>query len=79
MNEAELYRFLRQLDRLEALREDLQEIALRGGTAGDEDEDLPPIDEVAVQREMADLGVSTLAEVEAQIATMHAQLDEEEE
>lgn len=74
--EAELYALMRQLDRLEELREDLLEIALRGGVSGDEIED--DIDEQAVLAEMAALGVKSLDEVERRMTALNAQLDEHE-
>jgi len=74
--QAELYALLRQLDRLEELREDLLEIALRGGVSADELEE--DIDENVILEEMAALGVKSLDEVEARIASLNAQLDEQE-
>jgi hypothetical protein len=82
--DAEIYALLRQLDRLEELREDLIEIALRGGTSGDDVEDdveadIEDIDEQAILQEMAALGVRSLEDVERRMAELNAQLDEREE
>ena len=74
--ESDLYAMLRQLDRLEELREDLLEIALRGGVSADDIED--DIDEQAVLEEMAALGVRTLDDVERRMAELNARLDEQE-
>ncbi|HEY8600981.1 MAG TPA: hypothetical protein VIL85_21280 [Thermomicrobiales bacterium] len=80
---AELYALMRQLDRLEELREDLQELALRGGASlDDEDEDedieIEELDVAALTAELADLGLTTLDDVERRIAELNARLDEEE-
>ncbi len=80
---AELYALMRQLDRLEELREDLQELALRGGESiDDEDEDddleIEELDVAALTAELSDLGLTTLDDVERQIAELNARLDEEE-
>ncbi len=74
-----LYALIRRLDRLEELREDLQEIALRGGTQGDEEDDIEPLDQQAITNEMAALGIRTFDELERQIADLNAQLDAREE
>ena len=73
-----LYDLLRQLDRLEELREDLQEFALRGGAALEEDEeaDADPLDEAALLAEMQTLGVKTLGEVEERIAELNERIDQ---
>ena len=75
--ESELYAMLRQLDRLEELREDLLEIALRGGVSADDLEE--DIDEQVVLEEMAALGVTSLDEVERRMAELNARLDENEQ
>jgi hypothetical protein len=73
--DAELYALIKRLDRLEELREDLQEIALRGGTQGDEEDEIEPLDQQAITNEMAALGIRTFDELERQIADLNAQLD----
>ena len=70
-----IYDLLTQLDRLEDLREDLQEFALRGGAAIDEDED-DALDEAAMLAEMQTVGVRTLGELEERIAALNEQLDQ---
>ncbi len=80
---AELYALMRQLDRLEELREDLQELALRGGESiddedEDEDIDIEELDVAALTAELSDLGLTTLDDVERRIAELNARLDEEE-
>ena len=80
--DAEIYALLRQLDRLEELREDLIEIALRGGTSGedvddDAEADIEDLDEQAILQEMAALGVRSLEDVERRMAELNAQLDED--
>ena len=77
--DAELYALIRRLDRLEELREDLQEIALRGGTQGDEEDEVEPLDQQAITDEMAALGIRTFDELERQIADLNAQLDARED
>lgn len=69
MDEKELYDLLAMLDRLEELREDLEELERQGLTPDDEavDEDL--------RAEMATLGVRSVADVEARIAELNAQID----
>ena len=66
--EAELYALMRQLDRLEELREDMLEVALRGGATVDADEDddldIKEIDVAALMAELSDLGLRTLDDVE---------------
>ena len=76
-----LYELLTQLDRLEDLREDLQELALRGGVGDDEelDEDGRVLDQEAILAEMTALGVRTLGEVEERIAALNEQMDRLEE
>lgn len=74
-----LYALIKRLDRLEELREDLQEIALRGGTQGDEEDDIEPLDQQAITNEMAALGIRTFDELERQIADLNAQLDARED
>jgi len=81
---AELYALMRQLDRLEELREDLQELALRGGESiddegEDEDIDIEELDVAALTAELSDLGLTTLDDVERRIAELNARLDEEDE
>jgi hypothetical protein len=76
--DATLYALIKRLDRLEELREDLQEIALRGGTQGDEDDDIEPLDQQAITNEMAALGIRTFDELERQIADLNVQLDARE-
>ena len=79
--EAELYALMRQLDRLEGLREDMLELALRGGAGDideDEDEEIEPLDIAALQQELDELGLRTLDDVERRIAELNARLDEEE-
>jgi hypothetical protein len=77
--DAEIYALLRQLDRLEELREDLIEIALRGGTSSeDAEEDIDDINEQAILQEMTALGVRSLEDVERRMADLNAQLDERE-
>ena len=77
--DATLYALIKRLDRLEELREDLQEIALRGGTQGDEEDDVEPLDQQAITNEMAALGIRTFDELERQIADLNAQLDARED
>ena len=80
--EAELYALMRQLDRLEELREDLIELALRGGAGGDDEDDevdeIEPLDVGALQAELDTLGLRSLDDVERRIAELNARLDEEE-
>jgi hypothetical protein len=76
--DATLYALIKRLDRLEELREDLQEIALRGGTQGDEEDDIEPLDQQAITNEMEALGIRTFDELERQIADLNAQLDARE-
>jgi DNA polymerase III delta prime subunit len=81
--DADIYALLRQLDRLEELREDLIEIALRGGTSGEDVEadveaDIEDLDEQAILQEMTALGVRSLEDVERRMAELNAQLDERE-
>jgi uncharacterized small protein (DUF1192 family) len=70
-----IYEILTELDRLEDLREDLQEFALRGGATLDEDED-DALDEAAMLAEMQAVGVQTLGELEERIAALNEQLDQ---
>ncbi len=76
-----LYELLTQLDRLEDLREDLQELALRGGVGDDEEleEEGKVLDEELILAEMTALGVRTLGEVEERIAVLNEQMDRLEE
>jgi hypothetical protein len=76
-----LYDLLTQLDRLEDLREDLQELALRGGVGDVEelDEEGKVLDEELILAEMTALGVRTLGEVEERIAALNEQIDHLEE
>ena len=78
------YDLLDLFDRLEELREDLQELALRGGESiDDEDEeediDIEELDVAALTAELSDLGLTTLDDVERRIAELNARLDEEDE
>ncbi len=57
------------LDRLEELREDLEELALNGRALDD-----PDVDE-DLRAEAETLGVRTVADVEARMAELHAQVD----
>ena len=68
-----IYEILTELDRLEDLREDLQEFALRGGVGDvDElDEEGKVLDEELILAEMTALGVRTLGEVEERIAALN--------
>ena len=70
-----LYDLLTELDRLEDLREDLQEFALRGGATIDEDDD-DVLDEAAMLAEMQAVGVRTLGDLEERIAALNEQLDQ---
>ena len=70
-----IYEILTELDRLEDLREDLQEFALRGGATIDEDED-DVLDEAAMLAEMQAVGVRTLGDLEERIAALNEQLDQ---
>jgi uncharacterized small protein (DUF1192 family) len=70
-----IYEILTELDRLEDLREDLQEFALRGGATLDEGED-DALDEAAMLAEMQAVGVQTLGELEERIAALNEQLDQ---
>ena len=70
-----IYEILTELDRLEDLREDLQEFALRGGATLDEDED-DALDEAAMLAEMQAVGVRTLGDLEERIAALNEQLDQ---
>jgi hypothetical protein len=76
-----LYDLLTQLDRLEDLREDLQELALRGGVGDDDelDEEGKVLDEEVILAEMAALGVRTLGDVEERIAQLNERIDHLEE
>lgn len=73
-----LYDLLARLDRLEDLREDLQELALRGGVgdADELDEEGKILDEEVILAEMTALGVRTLGEVEERIAALNDQIDQ---
>ena len=67
MDDKELYDLLSMLDRLEELREDLEELALNGqGLAGADDD---------LRQEMEVLGIRDLADVERRIAELNAQVD----
>jgi hypothetical protein len=68
-DEKELYDALAMLDRLEELREDLEELALNGRALDD-----PDVDE-DLRVEAATLGVRTVADVEARMAELNAQVD----
>ncbi len=57
------------LDRLEELREDLEELALNGRTLDD-----PDVDE-DLRAEAETLSVRTVADVEARMAELNAQVD----
>ena len=68
-DDKELYDLLSMLDRLEEVREDLEELDLRGLAIDDEgvDEEL--------REELAALGVDSLAGVERRIAELNAQIE----
>ena len=67
MDDKELYDLLSMLDRLEDLREDLEELALNGhGLAGADDD---------LRQEMELLGIRELPDVERRIAELNAQVD----
>ncbi len=68
-DEKELYDALAMLDRLEELREDLEELALNGRTLDD-----PDVDE-DLRAEAETLSVRTVADVEARMAELNAQVD----
>lgn len=68
-DEKELYDALAMLDRLEELREDLEELALNGRALDD-----PDVDE-DLRAEAETLGVRAVADVEARMAELNAQVD----
>ena len=67
-DDKDLYDLLSMLDRLEELREDLQELELTGGTLDDGSSD-------DLREELAALGVDSLAGVERRIAELNAQIE----
>ena len=67
MDDKELYDLLSMLDRLEDLREDLEELALNGRGVADADDDL--------RQEIDLLGIRDLGDVERRIAELNAQVD----
>ena len=67
-----IYDLMNELDLLEELREDLLEVALRGGIVDDDEE----IDEALLAQEMAALGVTSLDDVERRMVDLNEQLDE---
>ncbi len=67
MDDKELYDLLSMLDRLEDLREDLEELALNGRGIVDADDDL--------RKEIDLLGIRDLDDVERRIAELNAQVD----
>ena len=68
-DDKDLYDLLSMLDRLEELREDLEELALSGRSIDDEDVDEDLREEVRV------LGVRTIEDVERRIDELNAQVD----
>ena len=67
MDDKELYDLLSMLDRLEDLREDLEELALNGRGIADADDDL--------RQEIDLLGIHDLDDVDRRIAELNAQVD----
>ena len=67
MDDKELYDLLSMLDRLEDLREDLEELALNGRGVADADDDL--------RQEIDLLGIHDLDDVDRRIAELNAQVD----
>ena len=67
MDDKELYDLLSMLDRLEDLREDLEELALNGRGVADADADL--------RQEIDLLGIHDLDDVDRRIAELNAQVD----
>ncbi len=67
MDDKELYDLLSMLDRLEDLREDLEELALNGRGVADADDDL--------RQEIDLLGIRDLDDVDRRIAELNAQVD----
>ena len=67
MDDKELYDLLSMLDRLEDLREDLEELALNGRGVADADDDL--------RQEIDLLGIRDLGDVDRRIAELNAQVD----
>ncbi len=67
MDDKELYDVLSMLDRLEDLREDLEELALNGRGVADADDDL--------RQEIDLLGIRDLDDVDRRIAELNAQVD----
>ena len=67
MDDKELYDLLSMLDRLEDLREDLEELALNGRGVADADDDL--------RQEIELLGIRDLDDVDRRIAELNAQVD----
>ena len=67
MDDKVLYDLLSMLDRLEDLREDLEELALNGRGIADADDDL--------RQEVDLLGIHDLDDVDRRIAELNAQVD----
>jgi len=67
VDDKELYDLLSMLDRLEDLREDLEELALNGRGIADADDDL--------RQEIDLLGIRDLDDVDRRIAELNAQVD----
>ncbi len=67
MDDKELYDLLSMLDRLEDLREDLEELALNGRGVADANDDL--------RQEIDLLGIRDLDDVDRRIAELNAQVD----
>ena len=67
MDDKELYDVLSMLDRLEDLREDLEELVLNGRGVADADDDL--------RQEIDLLGIRDLDDVNRRIAELNAQVD----
>ena len=74
-DEKELYDILSMLDRLEDLREDLEEIAISGQSVPE----ATGMDEDELAAEMRALGVTSIEDVEHRIAELNAQIDRDEE
>ena len=67
MDDKGLYDVLSMLDRLEDLREDLEEVGLNGRCVADADDDL--------RQEIDLLGIRDLDDVDRRIAELNAQVD----
>ena len=69
MDDKELYDLLAMLDRLEEIREDLEELGLAGDVGvGDAIDD-------ELREELAVLGLRSIEDVERRIAELNAQID----